>query len=232
MLHARRLLAFAVAVAVAAPAAAAHQPGWHFAGHGTPTINGSIGAGEWDNADRRNVTLAMPAGGTAPGVLRVMHDNSNLYVSLDVTGTTLTAVLQVDYDSDGSATCSQNDDAVGVNTASFFFDTFRDFANACSNPSDDGAGGTINGSGAASSAGGHMVFEIAHPLDSNDVKDVDLQAYEVVGVFIHVFLCQGACAETFFPPGGSHSVTAAFHTFGLFVDDFELGTGPWSAVSP
>jgi hypothetical protein len=233
-MHRTRLLpVLCLLAASAAPARAALQPGWHFAGHGTATINGVIGASEWAGADVRNVNVGMPAGGTVPAVLRVMHDNSNIYVSIDITGTTTAAVFQVDFDSDGSNNCSQNDDAFGVNISNFFFDTFHDVPSGCSTNADVNTTGTSNGSGAVVSSGGHMVFEVAHPLDSGDALDVDLQPLEVVGMLAHTFLCQGACVETFFPPGGTLSSTGAFHVFGLFVDDFELGHGlSWSLHVP
>ncbi len=51
-------------------------------GSGTPTIDGVISPGEWDNAGFADFPVNLPEGGTTPGRVFAMNDASNLYLAI------------------------------------------------------------------------------------------------------------------------------------------------------
>jgi hypothetical protein len=232
MIHPRRLAA-ALLLVLAAPAQAALLPGWHFGGHGTAVVDGSLlsSAGEWTNADRRTMTVNVGGGGPTTATVYVMHDANNIYLAGDVVATLANGFFEAFFDSNGNGACNLNDDFIRLTGFGVFIDLHQDATCV------DQADSSSHGSGAVTVAGGHVIFEMAHPLDSNDVEDVDLQPLEVVGMYLNLRLCGSLvnCTDNFMPPGGTHASDAAFTVSSLLIADFELGTLAsfgWSATVP
>jgi len=52
------------------------------AGFGTPKVDGVLSPGEWDGAGFLDVAVNVPEGGTTPGRIYVLNDDTNLYLAL------------------------------------------------------------------------------------------------------------------------------------------------------
>jgi hypothetical protein len=174
----------------------AHAPGVVLTGFGTPTIDGVLNSGEWDNAGSINFPVNIPpsqGGGTVQGTLFVMNDATNLYLAVEFpfTASGNTASFQFDNDHGGGSLVN-GDDAILRNTS-----TFSDLVRTSDPPCivglcgllDTTLGGTNDGAGAFSNAGGVTVYEFSHPLDSaDDPYDFSLSTGDTVGVGLFIWL--------------------------------------------
>jgi hypothetical protein len=156
-------------------------------GRGTPTLDGTLGEGEWDCAETRTFPVSL-SGGAATATLRWMNDSENFYIAVAVPGTDRQNSLRVEWHrnaSGPSGTIDQNGYFTGARTlgadvwevhpgsSPVARDMFID--NQCSGSSQtncgqlDSAWGGGNASMAAfSNQAGMTVYELSHPLNSGD----------------------------------------------------------------
>ena len=152
----------------------------------TPTIDGTIAPGEWDDADFMTFTMD-----GHNGTIYVKNDATNLYIAVVITD---------DDDSDDALRISFNDDhdnnapENGEDAIKFdqitndFYDLYYD-ATDYNYYNDEDAGGSQDGSAASTKTGTVPnivhVFEFSHPLDSaDDDHDFDLSIGDTVGFVV------------------------------------------------
>lgn len=181
-------------------------------GHGTPTVNGSFGTGEWQCARTYDFT-ANVSGGSTPATLYVMNDATNLYLAVRLQRSSSDKVnsLQFNFDNNDSWTLSaagaadEGDDVLSVDGTKGLTDAF--LTPKCVNSSqsscwtaDAAAGGTNEGTGAVANDGTHTTYEIGHPLNTaDDAHDYSLSAGSSVGVFLTLQVGSGAQGNTQWP---------------------------------
>ena len=187
--------AFAAAALFVPLSASAHAPGFVFAAFGTATVDGAFSPGEWQTAAALSFAAAAPGGGSVPGELRVMNDDSNLYIGVRL-GTTATAGVAIGFDNDHDGVRFEDgsDGLALMALAEGFVDTVLSARGGCP-PSavcgfdDDELGGTIDGSGARTVGASETIIELSHPLDStDDLNDFSLRPGDVVGFGLQVSL--------------------------------------------
>lgn len=177
--------------------------------YGTATIDGKLGAGEWDGAARMTIPFRLPVPGDpieVPASFLVMNDAENLYLALQVGRPLDYASLSVEFDNDDDGTFSEEgDDGVGGSSGSGeskFFDFARlrcvgddgSQVARCA-PADDSTdalhplAGTIDGGSASSQPSGTDFVELFHPLDSDDdARDFSLGPGSTVGFQVSIQL--------------------------------------------
>jgi K319-like protein len=158
-------------------------------GTGTARIDGALSPGEWDNAGRLDFPVLLPAhdgGGTFTATLYVMNDATNLYLALRAPLVAVPDVLTLTFDNDNDRVFREGEDALGLFPATGFADWYFTTQPPCQ-PGffclvpDDWGGGTQNGIGVVATSGDHVVYEVAHPLNSGDRLDFALKAGDQVG---------------------------------------------------
>jgi len=184
-------LAAVVGVLLAAPSMARAHGGGNFAAPATstpPTIDGTIGAGEW--ADAASYTLTF---GSLPATVRFMEDGTNLYVAVMVEdagpGANPKAAIVFDNNHDG-INGTGDDDWLAFPTFGSDFSYSptgtggRGYYNDLTDPATGGPGTGTNDTLAAGSIGaGQVSFEISHPLCSSDTShDICASAGQTLGV--------------------------------------------------
>lgn len=178
-------------------------------GFGTATVDGSVGATEWLLAARVNLSVNLPAGGTAPGTLYVMNDATNLYFALRIqrSAADASSTLQITFDNNNDKFLATGDDRLEVSTtgsSATFTDGFWEvdpFGVAISDV-DVNAGGTSEGAGAFSNTGGFSTYEVSHPLNTADnAHDFSLAAANSVAFAVMLKLedASSNLAQTFYP---------------------------------
>lgn len=199
------LSAAALSIAVS-PQLAAHSLYPPLEGTGTAQIDGVMSAGEWDAAGRLDFLASVPpedGGGATPATLRVMTDETQLYLAVTVQrpsyGGVTQSIFQFDNDHDG-VLFEPGDDiisaAIGIYQPPFFVDVFRTPCEGSDDPGfagcsgyDASDGGTTDGDTAMSSDGTTTVIEISHPLDSlDDAHDFSLVAGATLGFELNLHL--------------------------------------------
>jgi len=186
--------------------ASAHFSGVSLTALGTPTIDGVLSPGEWDNADSINFQVNVPpspgggggGGGGTLATLFVMNDADNLYLAVSFNAVTSVNFAAFEFDDDhGGAPRVNGDDIISNNPILGFRDQVRTNAPPCppNRPpascgfSDTIIGGTTDGSGAFSNGGGITVWEFSHPLDSaDDAHDFSLSPGDTVGFSLFLVL--------------------------------------------
>jgi hypothetical protein len=231
---------------VAAPGAVAHS-GLVLRGYGTPTIDGVIGAGEWQSTGRFDAPVALPpelGGGTVPATLYLMNDTQNLYIALMVG----TASIIGDnsflgaFDNDHNGTLyEQGHESLEFRrtggTAQFLDGFIQRLPNGYCWCWDVDYGGTSEITGAYTRDSGASYYELAHPLDTaDDGHDFSMRLGRRAGLafdYIHCVATQ--CAFTRMPPYASGnppdvSIVSNDHT----PPDTQLTSGPQegSIVAP
>lgn len=187
-------------------------------GFGTATIDGTTGAGEWDNAGCFTVNVLLPEGEADPnGEFCVMNDTDSLYVRstytnfADAADSASAVLVELDTDGDTEVSTDAGNDFYALRqvwgeTPSFednYFYEASTFSNrgcpadTCS-AGDPVLGGAIDGSGAYGNDGGVITFEVAHPLDSGDVGEdaVSLDAALAPGDVIYIRFAQAVYSDT------------------------------------
>ncbi len=166
-------------------------------GSGTPTIDGVISPGEWDNAGFADFPVNLPEGGTTPGRVFAMNDASNLYLAIRFSRSIVdpgnTASFEFDNDHAGGARVI-GDDVILFNPSANigFLDEVRATAPPCPSGAlcgfrDTDVGGTNDGAGAFGNDGTFTVYEFSHPLDSSDdANDFSLRAGDTVGFTLFI----------------------------------------------
>ena len=191
-------LATLIALTLPGFAQAHHDPPFVYQGARaatTPTINGSIGAGEWSDTPSYDVTFE-----GVPGTVRMKHDAEFLYVAMtatdDSSGDKSMGVL---FDDNHDGIKDPGEDVMLGFASPFSFGADYYFSSAgssgASHYSDAGDGGTNppgggsdNVVGAGQVVGPEVTFELRHPLCSEDtVHDFCLDPGDTVGLdFMYV----------------------------------------------
>jgi len=144
-----------------------------------PTIDGTVGAAEWQNAAHAPIAI----GWTFVGDLWIMNDAENLYIAVKIADSSLTALdrVYIAFDNNNDGTRAVGDDILGLQGDSYFMDLFYSGITKF----DTAEGGTSEGEGGASGSAGFNYFELKHPLDSTDnAHDFSLSAGDTVGFLV------------------------------------------------
>jgi len=144
-----------------------------------PTIDGAVGATEWENAAHAPIAI----GWTFVGDIWIMNDAENLYLAIKIADSSLTAMdrVYIAFDNNNDGVRADGDDILGLQGDSYFMDLFRGGITKF----DTNEGGTSEGEGGASGSGGFNFFEFKHPLDSADNShDFSLSAGDTVGFLV------------------------------------------------
>jgi hypothetical protein len=174
-------------------------------GFGTAEIDGVLTLNEWEGAGRFSFqvdTSPAEGGGTVPATFYVMNDSTNLYLALRVSVASLgNSVLDGIFLAPPPNLFGEGSDILHVTPGAFedlhfhlvspnYWDWLADTAD----------GGTRDGASAARAAGGEVVFEVAHPLNSaDDLHDFSLTIPSHIA-FTGVFqYCIGSCAASYIP---------------------------------
>jgi HYR domain len=153
-------------------------------GSGTATIDGVLAPGEWDGSPvASTTTLASYPGWPGDGEMRVMSDDTNLYVAMRIpfeplTGFGVGGAISLEFDNDDDGVLEEaGDDFWSVNPA---FQTNDGVFFACPpNPFacsavDTAVGGTNDLTASIGHDGSFVVVEMRHPLVSGDPNDIAL----------------------------------------------------------
>jgi hypothetical protein len=184
----RRVSGLLAVLALAVTTVSAQAPGTGLRGFGTAIIDGVLSPGEWDNAGQ----VSFPVNGlTTPATFFAMNDANNLYLALRVqpagsqVGDLSSFSVQFDNDHDGRR--GEGDDSFVLNPSGQLLDNFRTLLPPCPPGGacdlfDTSFGGTNDGIGQVSTAGGFTTYETSRPLDSaDDAHDFSLIAGDTVG---------------------------------------------------
>lgn len=174
-------------------------------GCGTATVDGVIGAGEWDGAALLTFQSRGPGMTLHGSRLRVMNDHENLYLAVEVDSTTLlltSVAFEFDNDNDappGHFDQEEGDDGLLINLEPTgvvtSFDNVRTNLPPCApQPApmcglhDEDLGGAQQIAGGAAFDGAKMVLEMSHPLHTGEPTDFSLEPNDVVGFLLLVLL--------------------------------------------
>lgn len=160
---------------------------------GAATVDGVVGANEWNNASAQTFEMIVPGSGSPlTATLYVMNSAHYLYLGITINDDEFTTDgtflpqgdgLRIDFDNDHSGSLfALNDDALGVSAGSpQFGDAYVYAPSTHSIQPDTTGGGTSDGQGAASRVGDRNHFELRHPLCSGDALDFCLLPGQTVG---------------------------------------------------
>jgi len=181
-------------LAVFALAASANQAQSSPISFDTATIDGTLSAGEWDNAETWSVFSGAYAGST----LYMMNDLNNLYIALSVIDSTLANndIMEVRFDNANNGVSDVGDDELFLSILGGFSDTHFSGASW-------GIPDATDGTGALQGFGTFNVFEMSHPLASGDAFDFNLSAGDTVGFCLRYFDDGLATNSTIFNPAVS-----------------------------
>ena len=163
-------------------------------GFGSANIDGAYASGEWSPAGSYDFVLNTPEG-TTDATLFMMNDLSNMYVGLRFARSVVDPgnSFSIIFDNDNDGAIEQGDDVILYNPGSSlgFYDESASFTPPCSGICyrlDSYFGGSIDGSGAFSNDGVYSLYELSHPLNSeDDLFDFSLAPGDVIGIHtIHV----------------------------------------------
>ncbi len=222
----------------------AHAPGIALSAFGTASVDGELGAGEWDTAARVGFPVALPAGGTVDASLYVMNDADNLYVAVVLFTSAAQSIVRVNFDNNHDGIAEVGDDALRIDESGFHDEALIagppcTAESTCFVPDSD-QGGTNDGAGAFIATAGQTVYELAHPLNSGDPgHDFRLGPGRTVGFNVQVSLIISgdvfppALVTTTFPDNadapafGDIVITAAGSTYLIIThDDFYAAIQP------
>lgn len=159
-----------------------------------PTIDGSLGAGEWSNG--MNITLNgfTTSANTIRGELYIMNNNTHLFMaaviddSAQQVGTDY-AVFMFDNGHDHTATLGGEDAA----EFGYYLSAYGDDYWGTSAPTDwwvrdvgDG-NGTAHGNGSSSYSSGQYVYEFSKPLNSSEARDMAVALGSAIGFRIETY---------------------------------------------
>ena len=166
------------------------------AGTGTAVVDGVFDEEEWACAAAGEPFQARFGNETVPATLYWMNDAENLYLALVVEGPSPAIrfvqdyPLRFDFDNDGDGSAASGDDAIEYNPR---FRVFADLhlnrfclrrnTSTCGVP-DRLRRGTRDGKGAFTRKGDVAVYELSHPLNSGDRRDIAVSAGDELGVFL------------------------------------------------
>lgn len=172
-------------------------------GCGILSIDGVLCPGEWDSAVTMSFVVNVPEGGTTPATLFVMNDASNLYLALRFERSVVDPgnSLSFEFDNDNDGQAEEGDDVMLFNPSVGlgFIDDFRTNNPPCPAGSGEAScgfedidhGGSNDGAGAFLNDGTYSVYEMSHPLDSDDdLHDFSLTAGQTVGFYLSLRMIQ------------------------------------------
>jgi len=159
--------------------ASAHFPGVSLTGFGTPTIDGVLSAGEWDEAGQISVFTGAFAGST----FFVMNDANNLYLALEVVDSTLLLgdSMEVRFDNTHNGVATEGDDQIlARETGQLSIPSWIDSRFS------SGSWTIIleplqHGTSTIGSTGSKNFIEASKPLNSGDSNDFSLSLGDTVG---------------------------------------------------
>lgn len=200
-------------------------------GFGTATLDGVLGAGEWDAAGRADFTvnrLSSEGGGTVPATIYVMNDAVNLYLGLKVTGATVgRSELEIQFGSSGQ----EGADNLYVSRAGDFADRFvhQIAPSTWQAVPDTDYGGTTDGGEWEADAAGYSFYEFSHPLnDGDDAHDFSLQVSQRLAfnvVFMHC-IANTCASRSYFPPVRGMDADLVVVSGSRVPPDTQLTAGP------
>ena len=223
------------------PGSATAFSGTVLRGFGTATIDGVVGAGEWDPAGRVDFTVNgwVPGGYDAPipATLFVMNDASNLYIGIRVQNETLDGSdVQVLFDNDHDDTTSEEgEDAFRIEGRYgplAFYDGFVHETSPgwWSVVPDTYHGGTHDGYERLANGPGYLFYEFSHPLDSADnAHDFSLGAVRKIGfnlTFIHCMRHPHICAPASYFPSPASLAEIVIVSGSRVPPDTQITAGP------
>lgn len=174
-----------------------------------PTIDGDIGASEWETAASSSFSITI-GGNPYAGTLYVMNDANNLYLAVKMADPTFSTDPTPDgvafyFDNHNDGTFEPGDDGIAYITgATGFLDRFLQAIPTMQKDID--FGGTTDGSGAAAAHGGYNHFELSHPLNSADLAhDFSLPPLSTVG-FTLLYL-DGPVGQNYWPAPATADAT-------------------------
>lgn len=146
-------------------------------GYDTATIDGTLSAGEWDSA----ATWSVFSGAYAGSTFYMMNDDDNLYLALSVIDATLAIndIMEVRFDNTNNDTLDAGDDELSLSPLGFSDTHF--------NGTFYGISDNTDGAGAVAGFGSFNVFELMHPLSSEDPFDFSLSAGDTAGFCLRYF---------------------------------------------
>ena len=144
-----------------------------------PNINGVMEPGEWIGASHSSIAI----GWTFSGDVWIMNDASDLYLAVKLADSALADPDQVwiIFDNNNDGTAGTDEEILVSSAAEPFMDGFWDGNRG---GKDTDFGGSQNGEGGASNAGGFNYFELKHPLNSGTTHDFSLSGGSTVGFVV------------------------------------------------
>lgn len=109
--------------------------------------------------------------------------------------------LLIDFDNDADGAIAENDDAIGYDADTrVFFD--RHVTKKCVNNSQSGCradDASVGGDGGTDNDGTWTTYELSHPLNGGDTKDIAVKKDDMLGFFITLRVGNGAQGNTQWP---------------------------------
>jgi hypothetical protein len=179
------------------------------AGFGTAVVDGVLEPEEWSSAGRIDLQVNVFGGATAPARIYIMNDGVNLYYALeldyvDFNRSTFTVTTASPYGKlPDLSSLDFFADAILANSnygSPDFYDDFR-YSDGSANygREDQREGGTEDGSSGFSQNGGVSVWEMAHPLNSGDSRDLCVTSRAIAVNFFVRLLNPGPVTDTDYP---------------------------------
>ena len=174
-------------------------------GFGTAEIDGVLNLNEWERAGQfpfQVDTSPGEGGETVPATFYVMNDSTNLYLGLRVSVASMgNSALDGIFLAPPPAVFPEGNDVLHVTPGTFEDLYFHPVAPSIWDyVADTADGGTRDGASAARAAGGEVVFEVAHPLDSADDRhDFSLTIPSHIGFTGAFQYCLGSCDASYIP---------------------------------
>ncbi|MBT8404907.1 MAG: Ig-like domain-containing protein, partial [Gemmatimonadetes bacterium] len=172
-----------------------------FPGYGVAQVDGTFNPTEWACASSFDFEANI-SGGSTPATVFWQNDGTNLYMAVRILQNSLDKVntLRIDIDSDGDGVAERNDDVIGVDDETGFFD--RHLTQRCVNSGQASCGNddtSADGAGAVDNDGTFTVFELVHPLNSGESTDLAVGTGDTFGFFLSLQSGNGAQGNTQVP---------------------------------
>lgn len=154
-------------------------------GWGAATIDGRMDSqDDWQDAGCLSFTADHPSG-AVPAEACVMNDASNMYVLVRYTGTFLDTIFNdagISLDESGNWIIDDGDDLwMHYRTPALTGLLDHHWLNNITSGPDDQFGGVNDGSAAFDVAGTHVVYELAHALDTTTPLDISVELGDTIG---------------------------------------------------
>jgi probable HAF family extracellular repeat protein len=192
-----------------------------FANFGAAAVDGLLTDEEWNSAGQMHFSVNVPGGGSTPGTLMVMNDESDVFIGVvyERDEADLNAYVNINSDRDNNgATYQIGDDLWSVNSDGISSWNLWDavgVGGACAPPQacrwegDHFVGGRQDGTGAGRRSGETFALEVSHPFNSGDTNDIAVDVNERFGFHINmgIYGAQNVAAAQTFIPAINHTTT-------------------------